>query len=236
VPSLIYLVWIRNTEKYGREPYGRLLRIFFLGATLSILGALVLETLLMVLLSMNMERVYQILGENPSLEALILACVIAPLAEELTKGLGVFRYRRLISSIEDGIIFGAAAGLGFAATENLLYEGMAYFTDGAQAFVETAVIRSLCSALLHASTSSVFGLGIARSSRQGRSWFPYYIGAVLMHGAFNFFASFGALYEEDLGPESYLIGLVAAFVIAFAAIAGVRAKIRQLDTETRPHY
>jgi RsiW-degrading membrane proteinase PrsW (M82 family) len=236
VPSLIYLVWIRNTERYGREPYGRLLRIFILGATLSIVGAVVLEMILMILLSMNVERVYEILGENQSLESLILAVVIAPLVEELTKGMSVLRYRRLISDIEDGIIFGAAAGLGFAATENLLYESTAYFTDGAEAFIATAVVRSLCSALLHASASSVFGLGIARSTKQRKSMFPYYVGAVVMHGLFNYFASFGALYEEDMGPQSYLIGLVAAFVIAIGGILVVRAKIRELDTSTRANY
>lgn len=229
VPSLIYLVWIRNTERFGREPYGRLLKIFLYGAILSVVIAVVLEFLLMDLLRMNFERVTDLLGHHPSLESLILAVVIAPLVEELTKSMGVLRYRRFISDIEDGLVFGAAAGLGFAATENLLYESSAYFSDGAQAFIATAVIRSLSSALLHASTTSVVGLGIARSARQGRSWAPYYLAAVIMHGGFNLAASFGALYEADLGSSGYLIGLGAALFIAIAGIFYVRAKIRTLD-------
>ncbi|OGS56875.1 MAG: hypothetical protein A3K60_01615 [Euryarchaeota archaeon RBG_19FT_COMBO_56_21] len=229
VPALVYLVWIRNTERYGREPYGRLLRIFILGATLSVVTAVVLELILMALLSMNMERVYEILGENQTLESLILAVVIAPIVEEFTKGMSVFRYRRLISEIEDGIIFGAAAGLGFAATENLLYETSALMSDGMTAALETAVLRMLSSALLHASASSVFGLGIARGVKQRKGLLPYYLGAVVMHGLFNYFASFGPLYENDFGPESYLIGLAAAFIIAIVGIVVVRAKIRQLD-------
>lgn len=229
VPSLLYLVWIRNTERYGREPYGRLLRIFIYGATLSVFVAVVLELLTMALLDMNIERVYEILGRHPSLTSLILAVVIAPLAEELAKGLGVFRHRRFMSDIEDGIIFGAAAGLGFAATENLLYESNAYFADGASAFIATAIVRSLSSALIHATSSAVMGLGIARSARGQRSWVPYYFAAVIIHAAFNLAASFGLLYEEDLGTSAYLIGLVAAFTIALTGIRLVRVKIRDLE-------
>lgn len=235
VPSLIYLVWIRNAERIGREPYGRLLRIFAYGAIISVAIAVVLEYLLMALLQMNFQRVTDILGHNPSLQSLILAVVVAPLVEEFTKAMGVQRYRRFMSEIEDGLIFGAAAGLGFAATENLLYESNAFFSDGAQAFIMTAVIRSISSALLHAGSSSVVGLGIARSSMEGKSWAPYYFAGVVMHGTFNLAASFGALYESSLGASGYLIGLGAAVLIAFVGIAFVRAKIRALDSSNQAY-
>jgi len=232
VPSVLYLVWIRNTERYGREPYGRLLHVFILGATLSVVLAIVLELLLMVLLDMNIERVYEILGENPTLTTVILAVVIAPLVEELTKALGVFRKRRFIKDIEDGIVFGAAAGLGFAATENLLYESSAYFSDGAEAFIATTIVRSLSSALMHATASSLFGLGIARSARQHKSWIPYYFAAALVHGLFNLAASFGLLYEDQLGVSAYLFGLAAGFLMALVGVTLVRDKIRELERGT----
>lgn len=232
VPSLVYLVWIRSAERYGREPYGRLLRIFVFGAAISVAIAVIFEFLLMVLVDQSINRVYEIFGQDPNLSNLILACIVAPLVEEMAKGLGVFRARRFMSEIEDGIVFGAAAGLGFAATENLLYESNTYFTDGAGAFITIAVIRSLSSALLHASASSVFGLGIARSALQGRSWFLYYLGAVTMHGIFNLAASFGSIYEKDIGPAAYLIGLAAAFAIAIVGISMVRSKIRSLDSQS----
>ncbi len=195
--------------------------------------AVILELLLMALLSMNMDRVYEILGEDQTIESLILAVVIAPVVEEFTKGMSVLRYRRLITEIEDGIIFGAAAGLGFAATENLLYESSVFFTDGISAAIQVAVLRSLSSALLHAAASSFFGLGVARGVKQGRGLFPYYLGAVVMHGLFNYFASFGTMYEDEYGTQSYLIGLAAAFIIAIVGIAVVRAKIRELDIASR---
>lgn len=229
VPSVIYLVWIRNTERFSREPYGRLLRVFAYGAILSVILAVVMELLLMALYSQNIERVYSYFGENPSLTTLVLACIIAPFVEELTKSVGVFRAKRMMSELENGIVYGAAAGLGFAATENLLYEGTALLESGTEAFIMTAVVRSLSSALLHASASSVFGLGIAKSTLNGSSWIPYYLLAVLMHGAFNFFASFGEIFSGQLGDTAYLIGLSAAFMIAIGGISAMRAKIRALD-------
>ena len=231
VPSLLYLVWIRNTEKHSREPYRMLLKVFAYGAILSVLVAVVLEIILLSLFDQNIERVYEFLGENPSIPVLVLVCVIAPFVEEATKALGIFRAKRkrMMTELENGIVYGAAAGLGFAATENLLYESTAYLTDGVQAFVATAVMRSLSSALLHATSSSLVGLGIARSALQGKSWIPYYLGAVAMHSGFNFAASFGTMYYDSFGDSAYLIGLLAAFSIVIIGISVMRGKIRQLD-------
>ena len=229
VPSLIYLVWIRNTERFAREPYRRLIWVFSIGATLSVIIAITGELVLMSLFSSNIERVYELFGRDPNIATLVLACIIAPLVEELAKALGVFRVRRAIAEIEDGIVYGAAAGLGFAATENMLYEGSAYLTGGAEAFIATAIVRILSSALLHASASSVFGLGIARNALQGRGWLRYYFGAAVMHSVFNLFVSFGVILQKQLGDTADLIGFMAAFVIAITGIRMVRSKIRELE-------
>jgi len=229
VPSLLYLIWIRNTERYQREPYGRLLWIFIYGAVPSVFIAIIIEDLLVGVLDLNLERIYQIFGENPDITTLLLALVIAPFVEEAAKSLGVFGSRRRMRDIEDGIIYGAAAGLGFAATENLLYEGSAFLTSGAEALVTIAVVRTLSSALLHATSSSVLGLGIARSSWQGRGLLPYYLGAVAIHSVFNFAASFGVIYAGTIGNVANLIGLVAALALAIGGISIMRVKIRALD-------
>ncbi len=229
VPSLVYLIWIRDTERYLREPYGRLLKIFLYGAVVSILIAIVIEAALLNVLNLNLDRIYQIFGRNPNITTLILALVIAPFVEEAAKSIGVLSSRKRMRDIEDGIIYGAAAGLGFAATENLLYESDAFFTSGASALITIAIVRTLSSALLHATSSSVLGLGIARSTRQGKRLLPYYFGAVALHSGFNFAASFGTLYQPTIGDIAYLIGLVAAIVVAITGISIMRAKIRILD-------
>lgn len=229
VPSLAYLVWIRNTERYGREPYSRLLRVFLFGAVVSVGLALLGELVFIGLLQQNIERLYELLGEDPNITNLVLVCVIAPFVEEATKAFGVLRARRAMDELEDGLVYGAAVGLGFAATENLFYETSTYLADGASAFIAVAVVRSLSSALLHASSSSVVGLGVARRTLSGRSMFPHYIGAVTMHSLFNLGASLGILYEHEIGDMAYLMGLVVAFVIAASGISMVRSKIRRLE-------
>ncbi|UCE91387.1 MAG: PrsW family intramembrane metalloprotease [Methanobacteriota archaeon] len=233
VPSFLYLVWIRNTEKYSREPYKRLLIIFLYGAVFSISIAVLFEIVLMILLNENVERVYEVLGDNPSIPALMLACVIAPFVEEAAKGLGILRARRAMTDLENGIVYGAAVGLGFAATENLLYENAALIEGGTEAFIATAVVRSISSALLHASASSVLGLGIARKVMRLGGWMPFYLAAVVMHSSFNFAASFGVLYAEDIGQIAYSIGLIAALAIAFLGISTVRRKIKELEAGRR---
>ncbi len=230
---MLYLVWIRNTERYSREPYKRLLSVFLYGAIFSVSIALVLEIALMILLDENVERVYELLGDDPSVTALLLACVIAPFVEEAAKGLGIVRVKRAFTELENGIVYGAAVGLGFAATENLLYENAALMDGGTQAFIATAVVRSISAALLHASASSVLGLGLAKKAMRRGGWMPFYLGAVLMHSAFNFAASFGVLYEDEIGQIAYSIGLFAAIAIAFVGISTVRSKIRSLDSGRR---
>ena len=229
VPCILYLIWIRNTERFSREPYKRLMSVFMFGAIVSVLIALVFELVLTIAFNENIERVYEYFGENPTIPILILACVIAPFVEEAAKGLGILRARRRLIELENGIIYGAAVGLGFAATENLLYETAALAEGGAQAFVATAVIRSISSALLHATASSVLGLGIARKMHGAGGWMIYYLGAVAMHSIFNFMASFGVLYEDQFGEIAYMIGLVAALAIVFTGVALMRGKIRSLD-------
>lgn len=229
VPSILYLVWIRNTERFSREPYGRLLRVFFFGAIVSVFIAIVFELILTIAFSQNIERVYQYLGENPSLPTIVLACVIAPFVEEAAKGLGALKARKFLTELENGIVYGAAVGLGFAATENLLYENAALIEGGAQAFIATAVIRSISSALLHATSSAVMGLGIARKTLRMGGWGMYYLAAVAMHSLFNFAASFGVLYEGEVGEIAYTIGLAAALMIVLVGVSAMRSKIRALD-------
>ena len=233
VPCILYLIWIRNTERYSREPYKRLLAVFLFGAVVSVFVAIVFELVLTIAFNMNVERVYEYFGEDPTVPVLVLVCVIAPFVEEAAKGLGILRARRLMAELENGIIYGAAVGLGFAATENLLYESAALAEGGTQAFIATAAIRSVSSTLLHATASSVLGLGIARKTLRMGGWGLYYICAVAMHSAFNFMASFGTLYEEDFGEAAYMVGLVAALTIVFFGISMMRHRIRRLDRRRR---
>jgi len=43
IPALIYLGWIRGTERYGQEAWGPLLKAFFYGAIFATIVAAILE-------------------------------------------------------------------------------------------------------------------------------------------------------------------------------------------------
>jgi RsiW-degrading membrane proteinase PrsW (M82 family) len=221
---------VKNTERRMREPTGRILFGFFNGATLSVGMAVIIEVILIyVIFSQAILPASELLGRYPGLDTLIIACIIAPFVEELTKAIGIMPLSRRARELEDGIIFGAVVGLGFAATENFFYETSAYAEGGAVLLVGTVILRTISSALLHASASAITGYGLAAKRFMNKSWLPYYLLAVLLHGIFNLAASSGPLLEGSFGESSYLIGLFAAITLALVAFSWSRRKIRYIE-------
>jgi RsiW-degrading membrane proteinase PrsW (M82 family) len=180
-----------------------------------------------------LSRGFWIFGPfDSTLEALLLAVVIAPVVEELVKSTGVFTVYGRLNEIEDGFIYGAAVGLGFAVTENILYFIIA-FAQGIEVLFLTAIIRSITSMVLHLSASSISGYGISRArilGSHGRSvsWLPYLGIAIVLHASFNLIASLGDIFPGNAEILS-IAGLILVFIIANTAFAILRRKIRELD-------
>lgn len=220
LPPIIYIIWIRNTERYEREPWSRIFGTFIWGAVFGVVLGVLFSVVLIWLFGIALEGpIYEAITEDDYLGTLFLVCVIAPLGEEAAKGLGIFSAGKDLDEVEDGLIYGASVGLGFAATENLLY-GYLALREGIGIFIATAIIRSISSALLHASATSATGYGIGKKKILGRGHYilPYYFLAVLMHATFNFFASMQSL-----------LSLFLAIAFAIGAIEFTRHKIQQLD-------
>src|SRR3989304_2293179 len=118
VPPLVFLAIVRRTERDGREPGTGVLRTFFWGAIFAVVIAAILELLLFAVYN-RIGPVYLFIGEDASV--LVLALLIAPFAEEFAKGVGVYLAAPMIDEPEDGLVYGAAAGVGFGATENRVY-------------------------------------------------------------------------------------------------------------------
>jgi RsiW-degrading membrane proteinase PrsW (M82 family) len=230
IPPIVYLAWIRSAEKYGREPWWVLASVFIWGAVTAVAISFFLEILLFGLYGEYLKRSYEVLQEHKNLDTLVLVCIIAPFVEEGAKVLGVFAARHHIIEIEDGLVFGAAAGLGFSATENLLYEYVALASYGLVGYIIVAVIRSISSALLHGSSTAVSGYGIARKWLYHRAFLPFFIVAILMHSSFNFLASLSLLFEGTYIP---LYGLILAIVFGIAAIIVIHGKVEELDSTRR---
>lgn len=218
LPPVIFLLYVRNQEKTRREPLGAIFSVFLFGAVVSILIALLLESYFT-----GVHREYEILRGRLTIPAVVfLVVVVAPLAEEFAKGLGVRTAKRHIFEEEDGIVYGAAAGFGFSATENLFYEIAALQESGTAGYVATAVIRTFTGCFLHATAAGLTGYGMGRRYLTGGTLFevlPYFALAVLLHALFNFIAVL------DLR-----IAVALIVVLSFMALRYTVSRIRKLDT------
>jgi RsiW-degrading membrane proteinase PrsW (M82 family) len=240
LPALAYLVWVRQSERLGAEPWGLLLRLFVFGAVGATIIAAILEVLILdagtaFTLSYPAPE-FAFLNGNSTLGAFFLVLVIAPFVEEGLKAAGVVQYRSSMRRLADGPVFGAAVGLGFGFFETLLYGLGAFLAGGLVAGLTLIFVRSISSVLLHGSSTAMFGRGYASNIYQGKAGASgaYYLLAVGMHSSFNALASLGAILlavglPNWVGPYADVVGLFAAIGFAFAAIEHVRVVIAQSD-------
>lgn len=217
LPAILYVIWIRNTERFNRERWIPIIICFLWGASIAIIAAIILEVFL------EISLVTSIQSEN--LFGLSTAIIIAPFAEELVKpfALRTRIVKNEITELEDGLIYGAVAGLGFSATENLFY-GYSFLSEGIIIFLILIIIRSFGGCLLHASATALTGYGYGKTIIKKTSKFriiPYFLVAVFAHALYNYFVSY-----DILGSIS---GLFFALLLVFISIKLVRGKIRKLD-------
>jgi len=235
IPAYGYLRSIRNSEKYGKEPWEALRIAFVWGALSGVFLAILLSMLGTPLLLILLTGF-----TDPSVEDILPvfvgAVIVAPLAEELAKPLVMLqnqKIRKEIDEIEDGIVYGAACGLGFGATENVMYgltEGLAAAGFAGMAFL--IVIRTVSSILLHLVTTSFTGHGIARYLINGEPFSvvgKYYLVAVIIHGTWNLAAMYSLIYGSETG--GFLIFLFS-ILLAIAGLQLAKKRIATLDGAT----
>ncbi len=221
LPPIIYAIWIRNTEKYNREKWKPIIVCFLWGATIAIVASIILELILGISLAISFD--------DGNIIGLVTAIIIAPFAEELTKPL-VLRTKTVkkeLDELEDGLIYGAVAGLGFSATENLLY-GWCFLSEGLFVFLVLIIIRSFGGCLLHASATALTGYGYGKTIILGKSILrvlPFFILAIFVHAFYNFLVS--------LDIVGLVISLFAALIFVAISIRLVRNKIKSLDMLNR---
>jgi RsiW-degrading membrane proteinase PrsW (M82 family) len=219
IPPVVYVIWIRNTERYHPEPWVAVFTAFVWGGTLAIVASLFLEILLNISLATTIKEY--------SLLIFMLVVVVAPVVEEFTKPLamGLQIVRRELQELEDGLIYGAAAGLGFSATENLFY-AHGFWDEGWMVFIVLISLRTIGACLLHASATAMTGYGIGKAFIHRRPLMvvlPYFALAIGAHALYNFLASFSLFGTA--------VGVGAAILFSLAAIKYVRDRIRKLDAD-----
>jgi RsiW-degrading membrane proteinase PrsW (M82 family) len=154
VPVPIYLVSVLALDRFEREPPHLLLFAFVWGATGAIAIALLMHGVAL----------------GAGAPEFFLAYLSAPVFEEGAKAVVLVvlyvRKRQEFDGIIDGVVYASMAGLGFAATENILYYSDAYL-EGYDRLQATWIVRGLMAPFAHPFFTSAIGigLGIARYSR-----------------------------------------------------------------------
>ncbi len=168
-------------DRYDREPVRLVAAVFLWGATGAPLIALVVGT------------VHNSIGGWPGGNGLVWLVLGGPALEEALKAVAVLAVvfsSREFDNPTDGIVYGTAAGLGFAVTENALY-GLAGSGGGALAVASLLIVRTAFTAGVHALAGATFGgfVGAAqlvRSRLRGAVLVGVgLVSAVAVHGAWN---------------------------------------------------
>ncbi|MBB5776258.1 PrsW family intramembrane metalloprotease [Nonomuraea jabiensis] len=166
-----FVVWAYGRDRSPQVTVEMLFVAFVVGGVLGVLGASLLESLLI----------------RPS----IIMYVLVGLIEEGVKlGALVFVTRRMVRrSARDGIVLGATVGFGFAAFESAGYAFNALFTaDGLSLsqLVETEVLRGILSPVGHGLWTAIAGgvLFAARGRITG-SVVLAYLGVSLLHALWD---------------------------------------------------
>lgn len=190
-----YLLFIWWLDRYEREPIWLVFLVFIFGGLFGTSVACVVSLVPMIVLT----------AIDQTLSQVVTTIVVAPLVEEFTKGavfLGLILSKHFDNET-DGLIYGAAVGLGFACVENLMYFAGA---GSVGELVLIASMRTLFTALVHATSSAMLGMAFGYARRRGFKRgvlvvFGGYLLAVANHAAWNgaaVFAGFGTMQELGL--------------------------------------
>lgn len=182
IPTIFYVVLLWRLDRFDREPFKDLMITFLYGG----IGVIVIAIIATISINWLISIRFAIMPRNSSLETIF----IAPVIEETLKGvfLIIALRKRPFDSYLDGFVYGAAAGFGFAMTENFLY-----FIAGSQSasgWVTIVVIRSLFSATMHGIATGFFGLCYAVyrfGNFRLRRMFPAigWLVALIIHAGWN---------------------------------------------------
>ena len=212
-----YLIFIWWLDRYEREPIWLVALVFLWGATIGAGCGCSINTTILAPFKQTFSATAA-MG--------IGAVLVAPLVEEVTKGL-VFLplvWTDHFDNETDGLIYGAASGLGFATIENLYYFLQFVSSDnfGVAMMLVAIAMRALFTAVMHSISTALLGMAVGyarhRHSAGKSRWVIYpligYVLAVANHALWNGAA---VLAKFNAGFQLAGIGLVLlASAVLFA--------------------
>lgn len=230
IPSIIYAIIIRYSEKYEREAWGSIGQAFLWGGTLGI----VVVILIRGFFSFYLEDNFPDLASDEAKRTLIMMALITPIIAELVKPIGLLLVRGDLLEAEDGLIYGSVIGLGFTATENLLFGIYLAPLYGIEIFIAVVFIRSMSVMYIHSSTTALTCYGVTRAMKVkhktgGFLAFPLFLlAAIGIHALFNYIA-FNNLFDIGVLLFNMSSSLLFSIIFAFILMIMIYFKIYRLD-------
>src|SRR6266481_5973785 len=233
-PALLIL-WLVIAAGERPGPPARVWTAFFLGAaSISLLG-LARAPFMSILAA----------PENPWVAQVLHSVFGVALPEETVKILvivAISARRRPFADPMDTVIYGAAAGLGFAA-----YENLAYLVQHADMWRSLAALRSVLTVPFHGALGIIAGayMAIARSgtalgaNRHHRdwarisSWALVLFAPVALHAAFDF-PLLTLQKNPDLASSTRLMLGTASVLIGFSSIGFAVRLVRRVGRHHAP--
>lgn len=210
LPSLVWLWLICRRDAHEREPLWLVAAAFGLGA-----GA----TLGVLWLRPTVETALEHLVGG-QLRAAVDAFVVTAMTEEALKllALAPLCLHRELDEPLDGVVYGAAVALGFAAVENAL------FAHRAES-VGLVLQRAFTATLLHVCCTAGLGFALANAKLPRRRGRPGWVVAGLMfavglHGSYDWFLA----GSRGLALVSLLLLLPLGLVVLAGGIRWARAR------------
>jgi protease PrsW len=203
-PCAFWLWLIYRWDKYKPEPRWLVIRIFFYGMVIALPVAYI-ETVL-----------YRgdVLNVTSIASAAYLSFGVAGAVEEIAKFLvvrvGVYNSPHF-EEPADGLVYSAAAALGFASLENVIY----VISFGWQVLLVRGLISNIVHFLFSAAWGYPLALGKVGLIKKGWTWLGLLV-AIAAHGAFDFLLITGSVYSYGLIPLFLGMGIAYVLMMRYA--------------------
>ena len=207
IPMLTYLFIIWKMDKYEPEPIKLIAASYLWGAVAAIILSIAGSFVFIMFLEITGVQ------ESTALHSII----VAPLVEETAKALFLFVIitKKDFDNITDGLVYGAAIGLGFGMTENIFY----YLTYGTTLdyWLFLVFVRSGFSAVMHAVATAIVGafFGMAKYAYYRHRFILPIFGlaiASFIHFMWNYSVTFENTFYWGF---AFLIFATAGFLVSF---------------------
>jgi RsiW-degrading membrane proteinase PrsW (M82 family) len=215
VPTLLHTFVFAWADRFEREPRRLLLIAFLWGAIPAVIASIFLEVALGIPVSATISE----FGSN-----IIEGALIAPLVEEVCKGLALWVLyvwrRQEFDGVLDGLVYGALIGFGFSMTEDFFYYISSFNESGFAGLSVVIFLRAVLFGLNHGFYTGLTGIGfgLARNSNHPlwRRLWPMLglCAAISVHALHNF----GATIAEINTGGIFLSLLLALGSVGFLTL------------------